>query len=145
MICSPISISFRNNIWHFSYNCTGTRQTQSYTFCKNLYIALTMYFQIFLKFLFMIACLLTLICRRLFLSLVFVACFSMKGSDSFVRSVSNISSMMGSIPHIECTCHIFNYIIRPIVFNFSIDIHGNLAVFMSGQILHCLGIHRRMD
>ena len=38
-------------------------------------------------------------------------------------------------------CNIF----RTVVFCLSIDIHSDLAVFMAGKVLNCLGVYRRKD
>ena len=45
----------------------------------------------------------------------------------------------------ECTAHRFHNIIRSVVFHFCVYIHGDLAVFVTCQILNCLRIYRRMN
>lgn len=54
-------------------------------------------------------------------------------------------AVLYSVPLRKCCTHGFDHFIRPVIFYFCIDVHGDLTALMSCQILNRLWIYRRMD
>ena len=49
------------------------------------------------------------------------------------------------VPACKRTAHWSDQLIRPVILNLCIDVHGNLAAFMACQVLNRFGIYRRMN